>query len=298
MAAIIPIMSSLTPEANARRLFALRYQVLNATLALGSLAAGLLTRASPEVIPWLFVINAIGYLPIAAALLLTRRASRTAQASEDDDQTHERRQDGTSLPLGLLVRATAGLVVFELLIALFAYSQFESTFPLVAYRLMGMGLGWIPLLIAVNVVVVVVAQYPVTRLLETQSDVFGLRVAVSLWVGCYLVAAGAALLPPTPALVGLIISAGLFGLAECAYSCSYYPWMISKVPGSELTRVTAMTNGMMGIGAFAGPAIGVALVTTGRPAIVWLALAILCSLAALTTRRYGRHRRSDPVTTA
>ena len=40
LAAVIPIVNSLVPEADRRRVFARRYQVLNATLALGSLVAG------------------------------------------------------------------------------------------------------------------------------------------------------------------------------------------------------------------------------------------------------------------
>jgi MFS family permease len=292
LAAIIPIVSSMVSESDTRRVFALRYQVLNATLALGSLVAGGLTSVlSPDVIPYLFLVNAVGYLPIAAALLLTRKAGDAGQAAREAEQSADGDGTGGALSMRLLLRASLGVVLFELVIALFAYSQFESTAPLVAYQLMGTGLGWIPAIIAVNVVVVVAAQHSMTRALERRSDVFGLRAAVVLWVAGYLLVAASAFLPPTFRLAGLLAYAVMFGLGECAYSCSYYSWMIAKVPDRELTRITALTNGMMGIGMFAGPAIGVSLVTTGSAAVVWLSLAAMCSVAALTTVTWRTRQR-------
>ncbi len=293
LAAIIPIVSSMISERDTRRVFALRYQVLNATLALGSLAAALLTSVlSRDVIPYLFLVNAIGYVPLAIALVLTRRAGEEGQARRAAEQAAGDEGGGGVLSFGGLLRAAAGVVVFELVIALFAYSQFESTGPLVAYKLMDTALGRIPIMIAVNVAVVVAAQHHLTRWLERRPDVFGLRLAIGLWVCAYLVVGASTLLGPAFGLGGLLAYAVLFGLGECAYSSSFYPWMIAKVPDRELTRITALTNGMMGIGVFAGPAIGVALVTSGSALLVWVALAALCSTGALATVGFGARRRS------
>lgn len=290
MAAVIPIMNAMVPESETRRMFALRYQVLNATLAAGSLAAGGITALlSQEAIQYLFLVNAAGYVPIALALVWTRRASEAGSEAKA-----ERESDGT-LPFGGLLRATLGVVLFELAIALFAYSQFESVAPLTAHKLMDAELGWIPIMIAVNVAVLVLAQPLVTRWLERLSNAFGLRAAVALWVASYLIAAASTVLPAAFTLPGLLAFAVIFGLGECAYSCSYYPWMISQVAESELTRVTALTNGVMGIGTFAGPSIGVVLVTTGSAALVWLALAALCSTAILTTMRWRLRSRETPA---
>lgn len=128
-----------------------------------------------------------------------------------------------------------------------------------------------------------------TRILERRGDAFGLRIAVGLWVAGYAVV-GITMLAGPFALAGLLAYAILFGLGECAYSCSFYPWMISKVPDSELTRITALTNGMMGIGLFAGPPIGIALVGSGSAALVWFSLAALCAAAMLGTVRGGTRR--------
>ncbi len=289
LAAVIPIVSSLVSESETRRIFALRYQVLNATFALGSLAAGVLTTLlTSAILPYLFVVCALGYLPIAAALLLTRGVSEAGRAARRAERAAAG-DDGSPMPMMLLLRATIGVVVFEVVAALFAFAQFESTAPLVAYRLMDVGLSWIPALIALNVAVVVFAQPAMTRILERRGDAFGLRIAVGLWVAGYAVV-GITMLAGPFALAGLLAYAILFGLGECAYSCSFYPWMISKVPDSELTRITALTNGMMGIGLFAGPPIGIALVGSGSAALVWFSLAALCAAAMLGTVRGGTRR--------
>jgi MFS family permease len=293
LAAVIPIMSSLVSEADRRRMFARRYQVLNATLALGSLAAGVVTTAlSRDAIPHLFLINAIGYLPIAATLLLTRKASAAAEQARAAEQPGD-----TAFPVALLLKASFAVALFQFGVYLFGYSQFEATAPLVAYKLMHTDLGWIPVLITVNVAVIVAAQHWVTRVLEPRSEVFGLRVAIGLWVAGYLLVGLMAFTPPATRLAGLLLYAALFGLGECAYSCSYHPWLISKVPDGELTRANALSNSMMGIGMFAGPSIGVGLVTTGSAALVWLSLSVLCAVVGLATvrrksRARGRHRRA------
>jgi Major Facilitator Superfamily len=288
LAAIIPIVNSLVPEADRRRIFARRYQVLNATLALGSLVAGAaITTSSRDVIPWLFVVNAIGYLPIAYALL----RARTAGAGE---QAKTAVQPGdTAFPVALLLKASLAVSLFQFGVYLFGYSQFEATAPLVTDKVMHIGLGWISVVIAVNVAVIVIAQSWVTRLLESRSEVVGLRVAITLWVTGYLVVGVLAFAPPPVPLAGLLIFGVLFALGECAYSCSYHPWLISKVPEAELMRANALSNSMMGIGLFFGPSIGVGLVGTGSASGVWLTLGTLCALVGFTTVR--RRRRETAI---
>jgi hypothetical protein len=154
LAAVIPTVNSLVPEADRREVFARRYQVLNATLALGSLVAGaVITASSRDVIPWLFVVSAIGYLPIAWALLRARTAARSCEQAQAAAQPHS-----TAFPLALLIKASLAVSLFQFGVYLFGYSQFEATAPLATDKLMHIGLGWISVLIAVNVAVIVAAQ--------------------------------------------------------------------------------------------------------------------------------------------
>ena len=136
------------------------------------------------------------------------------------------------------------------------------------------------------------AQRWVTRLLERYAEVVGLRVAIALWVAGYLVVGALAFAPPPARLAGLLLYGVMFALGECAYSCSYHPWLISKVPDTELVRANALSNSMMGIGLFFGPSIGVVLVGTGSASVVWLTLGTLCGLVGVTTAQ--RRRRALP----
>ena len=284
LAAVIPIVNSLVPEADRRQVFARRYQVLNATLALGSLAAGaVITASSRDVIPWLFVVNAIGYLPIAWALFRARGAAEAVEQARAAEEA-----GSTAFPVALLLKASLAVSMFQFGVYLLGYSQLEATAPLVTDKLMHIGLGWISLLIAVNVAVIVAAQKWVTRLLERHAEVVGLRAAIALWVVGYLVVGALTFAPPPLPLAGLLLYGVLFALGECAYSCSYHPWLISKVPDAELMRANALSNSMMGIGLFFGPSIGVVLVGTGSASVVWLTLGTLCGLVGVTTVRRRR----------
>ncbi|MFE9399498.1 MFS transporter [Streptomyces flavidovirens] len=312
MAAIIPIVNSLVPPGERRQVFARRYQILNATLAAGSLVAGLfLTVFSREAITWLLIANAVGYLPVAFALGLARRVPEVAEATEgaESAESVQSAEDGKAgdaaapaapaapaLGTVLLVRAALGAALFQFGAYLIGYSQFEATAPLVADQLMDTGIGWISVMLTLNVVVIVVCQRPITKLLEKRPEEHGLRIAVALWA-TGLVLAGVTAFGPGPLqLTGLLLYAVFFALGECAYSCSFHPWLISKVPDGELTRASALCNSMMGVGMLFGPSIGIALITTDHAAWVWLPLAALCGLVALTTLRRGTRGTSSTPT--
>ncbi|MER5891523.1 MFS transporter [Streptomyces sp. NPDC001876] len=309
MAAIIPIVNSLVPPEERRQVFARRYQILNATLAGGSLLAGLvLTVFSRDAITWLLVANAVGYLPVALALGLARKVPEIAEPTETaeaggttgtDDGEPAGKSTGAAVHAfgtGMLIKAALGAALFQFGAYLIGYSQFEATAPLVADHLMDTGIGWISVMLTLNVVVIVSAQRPITKLLEKRPEEHGLRIAVALWAAGLLVAGLTAFGPGPVRLTGLLAYAVLFAVGECAYSCSFHPWLISKVPDRELTRASALCNSMMGVGMFFGPSIGVALISLDHAAWVWLPLAALCALVALTTlRRRTRTTTSAPT---
>ncbi|GAA3436927.1 MFS transporter [Kutzneria kofuensis] len=285
LAAIIPIVNSLVTAEERRRVFARRYAVLNATLALGSLVAAGLTLALPRtVIPYLFLANAVGMLPVTVAILAVRKHLPAASSDRE-------RSDAT--PVGQLWRITLSAAAFQLAVYLFGLSQFEATAPLVSVNLMAMGLSTVSLLLMVDVGVIAFAQGLVTRLLEKRPELFGLRCAMLLWVAAYLIAGVVSFGPYPLRLAGLLAYAVLFALGECAYSASFHPWLISLVPDRDLTRANALVNSMMGIGNFAGPSIGVALALTGSAPTVWLGLAACCTAVTFIT---ARARRRQPVT--
>ncbi|WP_107407602.1 MFS transporter [Streptomyces griseus] len=293
LAAIVPLVNSLVTADERRKVFARRYAVLNATLAAGSLVAGALTLFLPRsVIPYFFVANAVGILPLTIAMLAAGRHARGA------DEKAEETDEGPALPLTALARTVLPAALVQLAVFLFGFSQFEATSPLVSERLMDMGLFMVSLMLAVNVVVIVSVQGWMTRVLEDRPEIDGLRIAVVLWTAGYVVAGAMAFLPYGFRLTGLLVYAVLFALGECAYSCSFHPWLISLVPDRELTRANALANSMMGVGNFAGPSIGVALAASGQAPVVWLGLALCCTTITVGTGLLARRQAAKPAPAA
>lgn len=285
MAAIIPLINALVTAEERRSVFARRYAVLNVTLALGSLVAGVLTLMLPRtVIPWFFVANAVGILPMTAAMVI---AGRRLPA---EDETAEDKGLAAALPALGLWKLALPAAAFQLAVYLFGYSQFEATAPLVSAKLMEMGLFTVSLMLVVNVLVIIACQRPITKLLEKHAETTGLRWAVIAWVTGFVVAGLCAFGSYEVKLAGLLAYAVLFALGECAYSCSFHPWLISMVPDRELVRANALVNSMMGIGNFVGPSIGVALVLTGDASVVWFGLAASCTAMTLLVGLLARRR--------
>ncbi|HEY1620338.1 MAG TPA: MFS transporter [Streptosporangiaceae bacterium] len=296
LAAVVPVLNSLIAPADRRRVFGRRYAVLNVTLAAGALLAGLIiTAAGSGAIRFFFIVNAAGIVPVAVALALfgrprRARAGGTIQPGETGEPSPPGGAAGAggglaTLALGRLVLPVAA---FQLVIYLFGFSQFEATAPLVSRRLMHVPLYGISLMLTVNVLVIALTQRAVTRRLERHPEITGLRAGMALWAAAYCVAGAAAIGPPGTRLAGMLAFAVVFALGECAYSCSFHPWLISWVPDRELARASALANSAMGIGTLAGPSIGVALALSGSAPAVWLSLAGCTSLVVAAAARLAR----------
>ncbi|MFF1920720.1 MFS transporter [Streptomyces sp. NPDC058221] len=301
LVSMVPVLSSLTSQDQRRSVFARRYQAINVGLGLGAVVAGLTTGFfTTSAVPWLFVANALSYLPLAYAFHRLRARERREEVRVAEVRVAEREEtvearEAAGGRLKWLGTAGALAVLFQLGAYLFGHSQFEATSPLVAVRLMGIGLGAVSALLLVNTAVVALGQSWVTRLLSSRDETFGLRAAVLLWVAAYAVAMGSAFGPQPVRYAGLLLFAVVFAIGECAYSCSFHPWLIDSVEAKDVTRVSALASGAMGIGTAAGPSIGVALTLTGEAFVVWLSLASLCLLLLLTLgrRRVAVRRPAD-----
>lgn len=284
LAAVVPIVNTLVPRSRRREVFSRRYQALNVSLALGAVVGGLIASVvGRETLPWLFVAQAAMYLPLTAMLV---RGARGSARQEPDaiGPVSDGRPNPGGVPLRSLIGMVAAVALFQLGAYMFGYSQFEATAPLVADRLLGTGLFVVSMMLAVNVAVISIAQGRMTKALTRRPETFGLRVAVLLWLAGFVVAAITSAGARPWQITGLMGYAVLFGLGECAYSCSFHPWLISAVPERELTRASALVNSMMGVGLFVGPSLGVALVGVGRAPLVWVVLAGCCGVVLLTVR--------------
>ncbi|HEV2376046.1 MAG TPA: MFS transporter [Streptosporangiaceae bacterium] len=274
-----PLIRALAPPEQTRAAFGRWYRAMNIGLGLGTLAGSLLTAtfSSPVLAP-LFIVNGVSFVPLATFLVRHRHAGRSRATPGD-------RADRLSFLS--LVRSAATVTGVQFAVYLFAYSQLEATTPLVANKLMGQGLSFVALVIAVNTVALVALQKPVTRLLAGGTPRMGVRVAVALWVTGYGIAAVASLLPGPAPVAGLLLLGVVFASGEAAYSCSYQPWLLGSVPEDEATRTASLSNAMRGVGASAGPSLGVLLIATGRAVYLWTALAGCCAVLGMAVGRIG-----------
>jgi predicted MFS family arabinose efflux permease len=293
LVAMVPVLTALIPVDQRRTVFARRYRAINLGLGLGAVVAGTATGVlALSVVPWLFVCNALSYLPLAYAFHRIRGHRAATAESTAEAAAGETAGDRWRWLWG----AGALAVAFQLGAYMFGHSQFEATAPLVAVDLMGIGLATVSGLLLVNTGVVVFAQSWVTKALSGRSEAFGLRVTVVLWALAYATAALAAFGDLPVRYAGLAVFAVVFALGECAYSCSFHPWLIGSVDQRHMTRMSALASGAMGVGTAVGPSVGVALTLLGDATAVWMSLASFCLLllctihtrrAAATERRTG-----------
>lgn len=270
--AVVPVLNSLITADERRTIFARRYRAINIGLGLGAVVSGVTTGFfSADVVPWLLAANGLSYVPLTVVFVLLYR--RAIVPVQQETAAGERVRLG---PAVLLAGA------FQLGAYLFAFGQFEATAPLVAVQLAGLDLAAVSVLLLVNTGVVVFGQKPVTSLLARRNEAFGLRVTVVLWAIAYGIAAMTSFGPTWLRLVGMVVFAFVFALGECAYSCSFHPWLIASAGEENVTRASALSSGMMGLGMAAGPSIGAALVLSGSAVVVWLVLAVLSVLTLLT----------------
>lgn len=282
MAAIVPTVNSLIHEADRREVFAKRYAVLAGTLAGGAMVTGLLTTVIPaeRLLTWLFPLTAAGYVPLMLAQYQVRKHVRDARPSSDQTRTVGAHVNTWS-PLKLL-RVCAWIITFQLVAYLIGFSQIESGVPLTVDQLLDIPLVWISVMLGVNALSIVLFQGTVTRRLAKYSVRAALRAALLLWVAGYVLLALTANSERIVTIGGLLVFALIFALGECAYSCTFHPWLVGTVPDRELTRAMAMANSTMGIGMFCGPLLGVGLISFGAATTVWLGLAAIALIGIIS----------------
>lgn len=252
-----------------RDVFARRYRALNFGLGIGLLAATVsLSILDTSIIPLLFVLNGLTFVPIS--LFLLRRRGSASDPGPSSPTVMRVRQ---------LLRLAGPICIVDFCVFAFAYSQFDSALPLTAVRLQHSAVGFVSAVVAVNTVAVVVLQRPVSIVLERWLPGRGMQIAMGLWVTAFAVAAVTSLGPGFVSWGGLVALAVLFACAECAYASSFQPWLLATVPDAEATRVSSMANVCSSVGLALGPSFGVLLISSGQAAVVWAALAAGCLLS-------------------
>ena len=131
---------------------------------------------------------------------------------------------------------------------------------------------------AANTLTVLVAQIPITRLVEGRRRMPVLALGTSLWVLAWAVMLAGALASRAWAAVLVASAVVLYGIGECLYSAIVVPTVAAIAPDSLRGRYLAVMGFSWQAGFMIGPAVGGTLLVIG-PIALPAAAAGLCVVA-------------------
>ena len=155
------------------------------------------------------------------------------------------------------------------------YAQLE-TLPVFAKDQAHVGERAIGLVFLVNSVVIVLAQLPVTRLVEGRRRMVTLALMTVLWAAAWLLVFGAGLwLSALAAGAVIVVAGGIFAIGECLQGPTQQALIAQLAPDHLRGRYMALSTNSWSIGWIVGPALG-AYVLQKEPLALWPAAAALC----------------------
>lgn len=266
------LLAGLTPPARRHAAFALQRVTRNLGIGLGGVVGGLIaTTSNPTSFTVLFLLDAATFLVFVAALAFVPEP-----VLPDED-------DGAAPAPGryadvLRDRALVGLVVLNVLFVAAGYAQFELL-PVFAKNEAGVTETGIGLIFFVNTLVIVLAQFPLSKALEGRRRMAALAVMCVLWAAAWiLVCLGGLWLAAAAAAVVFGVAAIVFGLGECFQGPVQGALVADLAPPRLRGRYMAVSTISWDIGFIVGPAVG-GFVLQAEPLALWPLAAAVCLVA-------------------
>ena len=266
------LLAGLTPPARRHAAFALQRVTRNLGIGLGGVVGGLIaTTSNPTSFTVLFLLDAATFLVFVAAL-----------AFVPEPVLPEEDGDGPPAPGRyadvLRDRALVGLVVLNVLFVAAGYAQFELL-PVFAKNEAGVTETGIGLIFFVNTLVIVLAQFPLSKALEGRRRMAALAVMCVLWAAAWiLVCLGGLWLAAAAAAVVFGLAAIVFGLGECFQGPVQGALVADLAPPRLRGRYMAVSTISWDIGFIVGPAVG-GFVLQAEPLALWPLAAAVCLVA-------------------
>ena len=266
------LLAGLTPPERRHGAFALQRVSRNLGIGVGGVIGGLIaTTSSPTSFTVLFLVDAATFLVFVAALAFVPEP----ELPEEDE--------GSATPPGryadvLRDRALVGLVVLNVLFVAAGYAQFELL-PVFAKNEAGVTEKGIGLIFFVNTLVVVLAQFPLSKALEGRRRMTALAVMCALWAAAWmLVFVGGLWLAAAAAGIVFGVAAIVFGLGECFQGPVQGALVADLAPPRLRGRYMAVSAISWDIGFIVGPAVG-GFVLQAEPLALWPLAAAVCLVA-------------------
>jgi predicted MFS family arabinose efflux permease len=264
------LLAGLTPPARRHAAFALQRVTRNLGIGLGGVAGGLIaTTSSPGSFTVLFLVDAATFLVFVAMLAFVPEPELPA---EDESLAPGRYADV------LRDRIFLGIVVLNVLFVSAGYAQFELL-PVFAKNEAGVTEAGIGLIFFVNTLVIVLAQFPVSKGLEGRRRMPALAVMCALWAGAWIVVLlGGHWLEAAAAAAAFALAAIVFGFGECFQGPVQGALVADLAPPRLRGRYMAVSTISWDIGFVVGPAVG-GFVLQAEPLALWPLAGVVCLLA-------------------
>ena len=271
------LLAGLTPATRRAPASALQRLAMNAGVAIGGVAAGLIASVrQPETFTVLFAIDCVTFLGYMIVLARVRAP-----------QLHEERLGGSW-------RAVLGdrvFTSFTLLNAAFmtaAISLAVELLPAFGKNVAHINEREVGIVFALDAVAVVLFQLPVVKLAEGRRRMRGLALMGVLWATSFLGVWAAGSWTRATAAFGILAAAMLvFAVGECLHGAIQAPLSVDLAPPALVGRYLAASSISWQIGWIIGPAAG-GFLLQHRPLWLWPIAAgvnVACSTAALALER-------------
>ncbi|HEX2496259.1 MAG TPA: MFS transporter [Gaiellaceae bacterium] len=264
------LIAGLTPQEQRHQAFSMQRVMMNLGIGLGGLAGGLIaTTANPTTFQVLFLADASTF--VAYSAVLTRVPVPPRQARPEG---RERGGYGEVLRN----RVFMSVIALNLVFIGAGMAQLE-TLPVYAKNEAGLTERGIGVLFFLNTLIIVLAQLPVTRLLEGHRRMRTLGLLGVVWASALLLVpfAGRAVDEWTAALL-LALTFSIIAVGECLHGTVQAPLVADLADHSLIGRYMALSAFSWGVGFALGPAIG-GLVLSRSPDVLWPAAAAVCLAA-------------------
>ncbi len=263
------LLTGLTPPDRRHSAFAVQRVTRNLGIGIGGLAGGLIaTTTNPTSFTVLFLIDAVTFLAFVAVLYFVPEPVQLRERSTETAGYRDVMRHGVFVAfVGLnVVFVAAGYAQLELL-------------PVFAKNEAGVTETAIGLVFLVNTLVIVIAQLPISRLLEGRRRMKALAVMTVIWAAAWLlVFVTGAYAEAAAAAVLFAVAAAVFALGECLQGPTQGALVADLAPERLRGRYMAMSTTSWQVGFVIGPALG-GLVLGLAPLALWPLAAAVCLLA-------------------
>jgi len=284
------LLAAITPADRRHAGYALQRVSMNLGFGIGGAVAGLIAAsARPGTFTALFLIDAATYAAFLVLLAVVPAGTPQAAAGDPDHK----------VGYAAIVRDRVffALLGLNVIFVTAGYAQLE-TLPVFAKNQAHVSERAIGLVFLVNSLVIVLAQLPLTRLVEGRRRMAMLALMTAVWAAAWLLVFGAGLwLSAATAAAVIVVAGGVFAIGECLQGPTQQALIAELAPDHLRGRYMALSTSSWSIGWIAGPALG-AFVLQQEPLALWPAAAALCLAAGagglLLERRLPKSVRRTP----